>query len=924
MAQIIILAIVFAILGAAAFEWGGLLFGAVLGFLLGTVLSVTTRLNQIEAQLKVLRMKLGDLTPPSPAETEVSHEVTPPAEVVASVITPPSPSAVGMASSATPSAQPIKPPMYAQPARTAAPTPFAQAYKQDDIFDRFAKRFIGFFTDGNVFAKVGLIVLFFGVSFLVKYAAERHYFPVEVRFIVAAMIGIGLLVIGWRLRHGKTLFGLLLQGGGVGVLYVTVFAAAKLFNMLPLGLALAIMIALVGFSALLAIVQDAKYLALFGAAGGFLAPILTSTGAGNHVMLFSYYALLNLGIVSIAWYRSWRELNLLGFVFTFVIGLSWGIKYYQPAYFNSVEPFLILFFLFFVTIAVLFAVRQPPQLKGYVDGTLVFGVPVVAFALQTSLIKNIQYGLAFSALVMSALYIALALSLWKRAAQGLRLLTEALLALGVVFGTLAIPLALDGHWTSAAWALEGAAIIWVGVRQQRLLARLFGIFLQLASGVAYFSAIVRFDHIIQFVGGSESQWLFLNSTYLGAVLISLAGLFASYYLYKHREQLHEAEAASHIFLLVWGLLWWLGAGHREILHYLEAHDQLQQIAASWLVFVTVSTVLLQRVEQRLAWTPARYPVLGLIVVMMLAWWLLLAMRHSHPFDVLGSVAWAVAFAAQYFILYQYRHVVRQTALQWQHVLTFWLLVYLLSWEAAWLMREATQGSTWQQVMWGVMPALMLSLLFALRTRLRWPLSGHYAWYLVTSGSLLVLWLWFCALYFAGFSPGDPWPLQTYIPLLNPLELTVIFILLVILRWAMQFKHAAIAAKQHFLARWAIPGSALAGFVLINGIVARSVHYWLDVPYTFAALNHSMEFHTALSVIWTITALTITFVATRLARREFWYVGAVLLGAVVVKLFVVELASSGTLARIISFITVGILLLLINHFSPIPPRQQETP
>ena len=155
-------------------------------------------------------------------------------------------------------------------------------------------------------------------------------------------------------------------------------------------------------------------------------------------------------------------------------------------------------------------------------------------------------------------------------------------------------------------------------------------------------------------------------------------------------------------------------------------------------------------------------------------------------------------------------------------------------------------------------------------------------------------------------------------------LAVIFMLLVILRWAMEFKHVDVIPSNHPLARWVLPGSAFAGFVLINGIVARSVHHWLDVPYTFAALNHSVEFHTALSVIWTITALTITFIATRLARREFWYVGAALLGAVVVKLFLVELASSGTLARIISFITVGILLLLINHFSPIPPRKQEAP
>lgn len=918
MALTIILAIVFAILGGAAFEWGGAVFGAISGIFLGTLMSLGGRVNQLEAQVKALRNKIGEPgRTQAPESNSVSQTVAP---VATPIITPVELTPGAVKPQVLPASSP---PQYAQPRHAKTPSPDVQQVSHhENIFDKLSKLVLAFFTDGNVFAKIGLIITFFGVAFMVKYAAERSLFPVEARFIFAAIIGIGLLVIGWRLRLNKTLFGLLLQGGGIGVLYVTTFAAAKLFDMLPLGLALTVMIALVAFSAMLAVLQDAKYLAWFGAAGGFLAPVLTASGGGSHVMLFSYYALLNLGIVSIAWYRSWRELNLLGFVFTFVIGLSWGAKFYQPAFFNSVEPFLILFFVFFVAIAVLFALRQPPQLKGYVDGTIVFGVPIVAFGLQTALIKDIQYGLAFSALALSALYIGLAIRLWKRVSQGLRLLIESFLALGVVFGTLAIPLALDGHWTSAAWALEGAAIIWVGVRQQRLLPRLFGIFLQLAAGVAYFSAIVRIDRVIHFVGENNHEWVFLNSTYLGAVLISLAGLFASYYLYKHREKLHEAEAASHIFLLVWGLVWWLGAGHREIFNYLDLHNQMKHVAACILLFVTGSAVLLQRIEQRLDWAPARYPVLGLIAVMYAMLLLMLGTYHQHPFDLPGGVAWATAFAAQYFILWQYRQVVNHKALCWQHVLSFWLLVYLFSWEASWVLREITLGHTWQEAMWGVIPAIALVALFGLRQRLRWPLAEHYAWYLVTAGSVLAAWLWFCAVGYSAFSSGNPWPLSIYIPLLNPLELTVAFMLLVILRWRMEFKHTDVLPVNHPLARWVVPASAIAGFVLLNGMIARSVHHWLGVSFTPDALNRSMEFHTALSVVWTITALTITFIATRLARRQFWYIGAALLGAVVIKLFIVELGNSGTLTRIISFLSVGILLLLINYFSPIPPRKQE--
>ena len=128
-----------------------------------------------------------------------------------------------------------------------------------------------------------------------------------------------------------------------------------------------------------------------------------------------------------------------GFVFTFVIGAAWGIKYYQPQYFGSTEPFLVLFFLFYLAIAVLFAHRQPPQLKGLVDGTLVFGVPLVAFTLQAALVRDFEFGRALSALAMAAIYIGLAKILWHKQVEGMRLLTESFLALGVIFASLAIP-----------------------------------------------------------------------------------------------------------------------------------------------------------------------------------------------------------------------------------------------------------------------------------------------------------------------------------------------------------------------------------------------------------------------------------------------------------------------------------------------------
>ena len=148
-----------------------------------------------------------------------------------------------------------------------------------------------FFFGGNALVRFGVIVLFFGVAFLLKYASEHIEVPIEARLIGVALGAIVMLAIGWRLRLSRPGYGLIIQGGGVGLLYLTVFAAFRLYQLLPAGLVFALFTAMAIFSAMLAVLQDSRSLAAMAVTGGFLAPLLASTGGGSHVMLFSFYAL---------------------------------------------------------------------------------------------------------------------------------------------------------------------------------------------------------------------------------------------------------------------------------------------------------------------------------------------------------------------------------------------------------------------------------------------------------------------------------------------------------------------------------------------------------------------------------------------------------------------------------------------------------
>ena len=752
----------------------------------------------------------------------------------------------------------------------------------------------GFFTKGNPVVRIGMVIVFFGVAFLVKYAAEHQMFPIELRLAAVAAGGIAMLLVGWRLRESRRGYALILQGGAVGILYLDLFAAAKLYHLIPMGFAFTVMTALVALSGVLAILQDAQGLAAFGAAGGFLAPVLTSTGGGSHVMLFSYYALLNLGILGIAWFKSWRPLNLIGFAFTFAIGTVWGSNYYQPAHFATTEPFLIFFFLLYVAVSILFAHRQPPNLKGFVDGSLVFGLPAIAFALQSALIRQYEYGTSLSALSMSAFYIGLATWLWRSRIDGMRMLTESFLALGVVFGSLAIPLASGGRQTSAVWALEGAAMVWIGIRQNRCLARNFGILLQVGAAIAFLS-------VSKNVSGDTPVF---NGFYLGCIAVSFAALFSSFYLERHQEKLRVWELIFPAPMMIWGLLWWFGAGWHEIDRFVAYSYQLN----AHLLFISISCLCMGELFRLLQWNAIRNPQWLMLPVMIL-FAANVFLKHSwHPFANIGAIVWGTAFIAQYRFLWQGREF-RSTALTFWHLASLWLMVLVLTRESAWATNWLVNGAgTWEFISYGIVPGIFTLILLMKGEKIRWPVVPYLNEYLEIG--LMVLWiylgLWELV---ACFQPGNPWPLS-YLPILNPLDIAQIFVIMVMIRWVWQIR------KSRFFAYILV----FTTFIWLTAVLGRAVHFWGDVSYTTHALFDSTLFQASVSILWTLIAFGAMVWATRKDRREVWVVGAWILGIVVVKLFFKDLAGTGTVARIVSFLAVGILMLVIGYISPVPPKK----
>ncbi len=801
-----------------------------------------------------------------------------------------------------------------EPDGTLAPPPGARPVASDAVaastavpvaVATSANPLWAWFTGANTLTRIGVVVLFFGVAFLLKYFAELVTIPIAVKLSGVAVVGAVLIGFGARLARTRPGYGLSLEGAGAGILYLTTFAAFRLYDVLPALPAFAALVAIAALTVFLAVRADSQPLAGLAIAGGFLAPFLVATSAGEPVMLFGYFAVLNAAIFAIAWVRAWRGLNVIGFVFTFVLGVYWGERYYRPGHFQAVEPFLALFFLFYVAIAILYAKRDALHPKAPVDALLVFGVPLVAFVLQANLVYDTEYGVAWSAIFAAAVYGVLALALLRRPEPGLALLARAFVVLAIIFATVAIPFAADPRWTTAWWALEGAGVYWIGCRQRQVVARALALVVQ--GGAAVMFVVHGLD------GGGR---LFLNATFLGTSVIAIAALVTAFLADRYRDSLVASERVLSPLMVLWGVCWWYGGGALEIDRALPGRE----VANAFLAYATGSVALalpLRRLLRwpRLAWFGAALlPVMALVAI---SDW----DRMRTTLQAYGVIVWPLAWLTHWWFLRAADDLraadetaaaarLRVTGvLARVHVASAIALVAWVGWEGSeWVGRTFPAGTVWMACA-AAWPAIAYLAAATRRIEYRgWPFAEYHDAYAVSAATTIaaLLAVWFAIVNI--ISPGGTMPLP-FVPLANALDLTLIAALAALLAWA-RFR---LRLPERALYAWF--GAAL--FLLVNAIVFRTIHQWLDVPWRLHSLLASKPLQAALTLTWTATALPLMVLANRRLIRPLWMVGAGLLAIVVVKLFVVDLGALSGLPRVVAFLGVGLLLLVIGYVAPLP-------
>jgi uncharacterized membrane protein len=400
-------------------------------------------------------------------------------------------------------------------------------------------------------------------------------------------------------------------------------------------------------------------------------------------------------------------------------------------------------------------------------------------------------------------------------------------------------------------------------------------------------------------------------------MVGIASVCAARILHANEEKLSDHEFPLPALLFVWGLLWWCAGGLSELWQHFAREHQLA-VSLAFAAFTAVASgIMASRARMRIALLPA----FGLLPVM-IGGALWAAGTVHHPLADSGWIAWPLALLGLYFILRQHDQALDAPFTNTLHAVSLWLVTALVSWEVAWAIGQtAGAGGAWSIVAWGIVPAAVLALLAPAVEFIHWPFRAHRAAYVVAAagGFSVYLALWSLYTDAAVSSPSAPLP---YVPLLNPVDLVQGLVLLVLIRvwqWLRADKTPALSA----LDPRAVPvGIALVGFIWLNAVLMRTLHLWVGIPYELEAMLHSTLAQSALTLLWAFTALATMLVATHIRARLLWLTGAALLVVVVVKLFLVDLSSIGTIERIVSFIGVGLLMLVIGYFSPLPPVAAE--
>ncbi len=552
----------------------------------GRIRHLERRLEGVEAAL--LRMQRG-------------QAVVPPAEAPAPV--PERPAVV----EPTPPTLPATPPAPVPELVPARPAQHLEAV--------IGQKWIGW---------IAVVLIFGAASFFLKYAFDNHWIGNLGRVAIGVIAGLAFAWAGFdRHRKGWRYLSQVLTGGGVVILYLSVYSAFGYYHLVDQRTAFVFLVILVAEAHLLAMAYDARSIAIMALVGGFLAPILLSTGRDQYRVLFSYIGVLDLGMLGVVMARRWRWIGSLAYVGTQVLFWGWYGEHYHPEKRAAALTFQAVIFVLFMLADLAPHLRR--RAAGWEEWIRLAVNPFVFYATCYFLLNDDHHDwMAPLALGVAIVYAWLAKAELALHAPDRRMLLVTV-GTALTFVTVAIPIQLEAHWITIAWGLEAVALLWAGFETSAPPLRLM-------SGLVMSLAVFRY--LVADIPWMRRLRFFpvFNRFFLGTLALTACLAGAAYLWRRWRPGADGLRPRLFFGMMAVGILW-LGSSVEAYTYYaalaraaeatvtaegVEAAKSLRwsgQLALSvlWSVFAGTMTAVGFRLQLR-AWRVAGLTLFGLTLV----------------------------------------------------------------------------------------------------------------------------------------------------------------------------------------------------------------------------------------------------------------------------------------------------------------------
>ncbi|MDP2885660.1 MAG: DUF2339 domain-containing protein [Ignavibacteria bacterium] len=321
------------------------------------------------------------------------------------------------------------------------------------------------FVGGKLLNRIGAIALIIGVGLFLKHAFDQNWISETVRVLIGAVAGLVCLAGAYRTHaKGLKIFAQGLVGSGISILYLSVYASFNFYALVPQWIAFVLMSIVTALALVQAITYDSLAAALLGLIGGFLTPVMLSTGQSDEIGLFTYLVLLNVGILgSLIKKQNWDILEPLSLISTWLLYAAWYTRYYQPEDLFVTVFFITLFWGLFFAIDFLRQLRtrrQPKVLHHFVAAAN----SVILFGTLHGIIDPQHHDwMGATTALIGGIYAATFLLVEKQSPAS-SFAKARFLITSIVLFVVAAGIQFSGFTTVIVWCLQAAALIWWGFR----------------------------------------------------------------------------------------------------------------------------------------------------------------------------------------------------------------------------------------------------------------------------------------------------------------------------------------------------------------------------------------------------------------------------------------------------------------------------